>query len=318
MKVPDTISTSVTQCESYTWDITGITYYNSNQYYHSEPIPPYNCDQVYHLDLTINKDMILNPLVFDDNECDSVTFLIYDERFVLKKDCDTTYTGLTPEGCNYECQVTIQDLHYTPAPSNIRIPDDPYNYQDGDIIPVITNTEFFSFNYDFYVEDTLGHIDNWDSCVWHISKESWRIEPSPEGVDVQPNCRVYVADRDEDPVELSCTIYNSHCEPYSITRKFYLKSSFFGLDDHEANKPDFNVVPNPNNGQMELRFEHFIGKVEVKIYDMQGSLIDQFDIFNNLETKTLQYNFKSLLSGIYFFVATSKEGSVARKVVVTP
>ena len=317
MKVPDTISTSVTQCESYTWDITGMIYYNSGQYYHSEPIPPYNCDQVYHLDLTINKDMILNPLVFDDNECDSVTFLIYDERFVLKKDCDTTYTGLTPEGCNYECQVIIQELHYTPAPSNIRIPNDDYPYQDGDTIPVITNTEFFSFNYDFYVEDTLGHIDNWDSCVWHISKESWQIEPSPEGVDVQPNCRVYVADRDDNPVELSCTIYNSHCEPYSVTRKFYLKSSFFGLDDHETNQARFDVVPNPNNGQMTLYFEHLTGRVNIKVYDMRGSLIDQFEITNETETKTLPYYLNQSMSGVYFFVATGKEGSMARKVVIT-
>jgi ribosomal protein S6 len=68
---------------------------------------------------------------------------------------------------------------------------------------------------------------------------------------------------------------------------------------------------------MELRFEHLTGKIEVKVYDMRGSLIDQFETFNDLENKTLQYDLKPSNSGIYFFVATGKEGSAARKVVVT-
>jgi len=316
MHTPDTISTSATRCESFTWDITGETYDHSGQYYYNEPLSPFDCDQVYHLDLTISGTTILEPLIFL-NKCDSVSFSIYDEEFVLRKDCDSLFIGETPEGCDYECPVKVQDMHYSSAPSSIRIPDDPYHYHDGDTIPVITNTEFFSFYYDFYVEDTLGHIDNWDSCVWHVSKESWLYEPSPEGAAVQPYCRVYVADHDDNPVELSCTIYNSHCEPHSLTKKFYLKSSFFGIDEPQTERPDFSVVPNPNNGQMELRFEHLTGKIEVKVYDMRGSLIDQFETFNDLENKTLQYDLKPSNSGIYFFVATGKEGSAARKVVVT-
>ena len=317
MHTPDTISTSATRCESFSWDITGETYDHSGQYYYNEPLSPFDCDQVYHLDLTISGTTILEPLIFL-NKCDSVSFFIYDEEFVLRKDCDSLFIGETPEGCDYECPVKVQDMHYSSAPSSIRIPDDPYHYHDGDTIPVITNTEFFSFYYDFYVEDTLGHIDNWDSCVWRITKESWQIAPSPEEAQVKPYCRVYVADHDDNPVELSCTIYNSHCEPHSLTKKFYLKSSFFGIDEPQTERPDFSVVPNPNNGQMELRFEHLTGKIEVKVYDMRGSLIDQFETFNDLENKTLQYDFKPFISGIYFFVATGKEGSVARKVVVTP
>ena len=78
----------------------------------------------------------------------------------------------------------------------------------------------------------------------------------------------------------------------------------------------FNVVPNPNNGQMTLHFERLTGKINVKVYDMRGELVDDFQTYNGLEMNTMHYEMKGNADGIYFFVATGKEGTVARKVVV--
>ena len=66
---------------------------------------------------------------------------------------------------------------------------------------------------------------------------------------------------------------------------------------------------------MELRFENMEGKVEVKVYDMMGVLLDSFVIYNGNEPMAIQYNLSSR-NGIYFFVANGKEGTVAKKVVV--
>ena len=313
LQVPEETHLYDTTCTAYDWEISGQTYHleASGDYRHDDDLAPYPCVKTTWLHLTL-AGTVENPTPETVTACDS--FVWHGNTYTESNPYYTTVLQ-TPLGCDSIVHLNLT-IRHTPSPSNIRIPDDPYNYQDGDTIPVITNTEFFSFQYDFYVEDLNAHMDEWDSCVWNISKPSWRIETSPEGVDVQPNCRVYVADRDEDPVELNCTIYNSHCEPYSITRKFYLKSSFFGLDDHETYQARFDVVPNPNNGQMQLHFEHLTGKVNIKVYDMHGSLIDQFETYNNMDYNNLQYNLQNHKAGIYFFVATAREGTLAQKVVV--
>ena len=204
------------------------------------------------------------------------------------------------------------DLGYSPSPKISCANGHAVIY--GDTIAVITNTEFFSFQYDFFVEDTLGHIDDWESFDWHISKPSWIVEPFEKND--EPNkhyCRVYVAERSDELVELWCNVSN-HCHQDSVA--FYLQSSFFGVDGHETIPADFNIVPNPNNGDIELRFENLTGKTNVKVYDMRGTLIDIIDTYNDLYSNTLHYSLKPISPGIYYFVATAKEGTIAKKVII--
>jgi len=52
------------------------------------------------------------------------------------------------------------------------------------------------------------------------------------------------------------------------------------------------------------------------VYDMRGILIDQFQTYNSQGPSSYTYNMKQREDGIYFFVATSKEGTVAKKVVI--
>jgi len=76
------------------------------------------------------------------------------------------------------------------------------------------------------------------------------------------------------------------------------------------------VMPNPNNGQMTLNFEHMTGKIDIKVYDMRGVLIDQLQTFGTTERHNLSYQCDTKGDGIYCFVATSKEGTLVRKVVI--
>ena len=298
-----------TTCEnSFTW--RGHTYTESDTYY--DTISGVGgCNDIYVLDLTFAEDY---SKVLNETACDSFPWQPAESGYVTESD-RYVYEGLTQFGCDSIIELNLT-VYYTPTPI-IAYAEDDY-YKDGDTLAVVTNTEFFSFQYDFFVEDEFDHINSWDSCMWHINKASWQIEPDPAEYQNETNrryCRVYVAERNETPVTLECTIYNHHCEPDTITRRFYLKSSFLGIDEQDAAQCAFDIIPNPNNGTMELRFENMEGKVEVKVYDMMGSLLDSFVTYNDKGSNAIPYNLNGR-KGIYFIVANGKKGSVAKKVVI--
>ena len=305
-------------CDSFTWDITGetISALGTHPLFHNFKDDGLSfCDSIYEIVVIIKDTGHYDPISISEPYCDAVPYIQPWIDTVLCQNGIHILKGLSENGCEIEQEVTISGLSFTPRPRITNPEGDIYN--DGDTLAVITHTEFFSFRYDFVAEDSLGHISDWDSCVWTISKNSWRIQATPDDSPVKTNCKVFVAEHDNVPVRLTCTIYNSHCEPYCIVRHLYLKSSFFGLNDNETNKIDFGVVPNPNSGEMELRLEHLTGKVTIKVYDMRGILIDEMETHNPSENLSLPYRLKAKTGGIYYFVATAQEGSLARKVVVT-
>ena len=67
---------------------------------------------------------------------------------------------------------------------------------------------------------------------------------------------------------------------------------------------------------MTLNFEYLTGTVDMRVYDMRGILIDQFKTYNGNGPSQHTYNMKTKSDGIYFFVATGREGTVAKKVVI--
>ena len=107
-----------------------------------------------------------------------------------------------------------------------------------------------------------------------------------------------------DTVWLNCKVKNI-CESVGIETSYYLIPSFYGVQEQEYYPASVSIFPNPNNGQMQMRFENMEGKVKVKVYDMIGTLLDSFVTYNDLGTKAIQY----ILSGhrgIYFLWSPEK------------
>ena len=295
-----------TTCGTFVWE--GIEYDQTQDIQMSYDIN--GCDSIVTCHLTIGGTVSGETTYHTD--CDFYIWHgveyqesgFYEDTIPSASGCDTIkYLDLT--------------LIYTPTPKlSCASPGAVIYGPDHDSIAVITNTEFFSFQYDFFVEDEREHINDWDSCRWTISKPTWMIETLPDELDKRL-CRVFVAEQDDSIVELHCTIYH-HCEQYldSITKTIYLKSSFLDIEEQNYLQPDFHIVPNPNNGQMDVRFENMTGKVSVKVYDMRGSLVDQFESFNSIGTHTVRYEFKKRSPGIYFFVANASEGTITKKVII--
>ena len=318
-QIPEVKQYTVEACDSYYWSISGETYTESGDYSHSFPIYDdpsnpstlYNCTEDYLLHLTINPSHT-NATKLYDHKCDSIPFDWFGQIHYLKANGTYPFSGETTLGCDSAMLVTVENMRYTPNPCKIQCTDGSA-VVFGDTIAVVTNTEFFSFNYDFSVQET--GLSVWDECVWSISKPSWHIEPYPAVVGETLNrcCKVYVADRDENLVVLTATARNSCGE---ATRTFYLKSSFLDINEQGHAKPEVTIVPNPNDGQMRLNFENMQGRVGIKVYDMTGNQIDAFETFISSNSYNCDYTMKRYAEGIYIFVISDNICTLTRKVVI--
>ena len=305
----------VVTCNEYVWPLTGEVFTETNHHvvrnFHGGGAPDFDCDSTYILDITINDDLIM-PDEYLSDSCDQVHLPSYcGIDTPITSDTVFTFNGLTPEGCHLEQTFYIQGMKYSPNPTMVCSSDNAV--VSGDTVAVVTNTEFFSFQYDFYVEDAGGHIGDWQHYEWYITKPSWVTEPfEKDGEPERHYCRVYVAEHDDDYVQLWCKAVNACREDSTV---FYLKSSFLDIDEHSSLAADFDVVPNPNQGQMTLNFNCLEGKVSVKVYDMKGELVDSFGTFNDAETRTLDYTL-DVPQGLYLFVVQGGGGNFTKKVII--
>jgi hypothetical protein len=295
--------------KAFTWEMgDGLTYYTDTLT--TKPLPYGDCQGLFTLDLKfINNDTIdiYYPEYENETVCDSFPWTIdgktYTTSGVYPYDED-----LSPFDCKRVTQLHL-NLSYTP---------DPYidSYNINPHWP-ITATEFNVNRYTYFVRDSISDINKWDisQCKWDISKNSWHFIPNPNG-DNPLVCIVYAMDWIADSICLSFKAVNACSGDEGVIAEYWLHPSFYDINDSETIQSEFNVVPNPNNGEMELYFENLTGKVSIKVYDMRGALIDVIETYNELNSKTLRYTLEYTSSGIYFFVATAKEGTIAKKVII--
>jgi hypothetical protein len=246
-------------------------------------------------------------------ECDSFHWI--DEDYTESGLYEKTLSTIL--GCDSIVRLKL-DLEYTPDPTEI-YPKDPENTSPH---WVVTATEFQINSYEFMFWDN-NEICRWDSIRWEFENPDlhWVLEPDTTTYPVGKSLKIYVMEHVDDTVWLKAKVYNK-CSPQGIERRYWFVCSFFGIDEDGPSTGSgtvgFEVVPNPNNGQMSLNFKHLSGSIEVKVYDMRGCLIDSFTTHSGTEVHSVDYSLKARGAGIYFFVATGKEGTVAQKVVYHP
>lgn len=313
-------------CDSYYWPITGQTYYTSQdrieKTYHNA-FGDKECDSTFVLHLEISNYETNEFTVPYDESCDGYFWDPKGHEYTTTDTyvpVDNVYTESGTYHRTYKNQmdcdsiVTIHvDFDYTPTPSPI------YPVDGDNSAPhwVITASEFQINTYDFHLWDN-NPLCEWDTVVWSFDELSfgdsleWVLEPSG---DQGKYCKVFVLNHVEDTVWLTAHVFNRCAPEEGIEQRYWLLCSFYGVDEQEENKADFSVIPNPNNGQMMLSFEHFMGKIDVKVYDMKGGMIDHFQTSNDSKDSIVPYELHHS-SGMYFFVVTGREGTVTKKVIV--
>ena len=305
-------------CDEYYWPINGVTYTESQeqiektfQYVFGDKI----CDSTYVLHLEIT-NYELNS--FSVDTCDRYIWNPNGHAYTTENDYDPEDFVFTEEGTYQRIYQNIQGcdsvvtiemyFDYSPSPTAI------YPMDSTNTAPhwVVTATEFQINAYNFHLWDN-NTLCRWDTVTWSFEEPmQWILEPFG---DHGKCCKMYVLNYVEDTVWLDARVFNRCSPDEGVVQRYWFVCSFYGVDEN-GSSPCFNVYPNPNDGQMTLSFERFLGAVDVRVYDMTGSLIDGFGINNELDTNIIQYNMKGRARGVYYFVINWREGTVAKKVIV--
>jgi PKD repeat protein len=284
--------------------------------YHHTLTTSHGCDSVINLSLGINDHDEYSFTVPEEEACDEYFWDPQDHEIIssdhdgLVYNLSGTYHRTYKNSKDCDSIVTMKvHLEYTPDPTPI------YPVDETNTAPhwVVTASEFQINTYDFYFWDNNPHC-HWDTVTWTLEgAPDWIIEPYGN---IGQYCKVYVLDILTDTVWLKGYAYN-RCSPEDgVMRKFWMVCSFYGIEDQDGILSDFSVVPNPNNGQMTLNFERLTGKVNIKVYDMRGVLIDNLETYNGTASSSMTYDMSRHANGIYHFVVTGKEGTLSKKVVI--
>lgn len=288
---------------SYSWN--GVTYTESGEY---EQVftSAMGCDSIVMLHIVLDEAV--------EGDTDTVTGLctayewhghLYDQSGYYTDTIPNTY------GCDSIVHLEL-DIVSGSNPSEI-IPMDTQNETPH---WVISASEYEINYYDFTIENDSSGI-TWDSVQWNlVCGCNWEIMPFGDG---DQFCRVVVLERVEDTVWLTATVFDP-CHPgEGIERRYWLMCSFYGIEDGPLTGSgafDCDIVPNPNNGEMDIITHNVAGEIGVKVYNMTGLLVDQF-VLPATNGSRHPYTLSNYPSGIYLMVFSRPEGIVTKKVVVT-
>ena len=321
----------------------------------SEPTPE-GCDSIIDLHLVvsdriINPDTLVQVLCSESFTWNDITYTedgIYDQTFVSAAGCDSIVTlqltlstiiegstdtltgnctGLVWHGHLYDqpgfytdtiqnhlgCDSIVHLYMTMPIQPN---PSEIYPMDSTNTTPhlVITSSEFEVLYYDFYIEDNIPG-NEWDSVSWVLETEcDWILQPFGEK---NTCCRVVVLNRVEDTVWMVAKVY-SPCDPEgSIERRFWFICSFYGVDDGPLTGSEaFEIIPNPNNGEMSILTSNIEGMMEVRVYNMTGILIDQF-LLSATPNSPHRYNLSNYPNGIYLMVVGYQGAVTSKKFIIS-
>jgi PKD repeat protein len=308
----------VSSCDEYRWidDNFNVdrTFTESTVYTHHYT-NVYGCESEATLHLTINDHDEYAFVVPEDEACDEYFWDPNGHEITYTDHAGDLYTMTGVYHRTYlnqaECDsiVTMRvNMEYTPHPTPIY----PMDLDNTAPHWVVTATEFQINTYDFNLWDT-NPLCHWDTVTWQcVGAPDWIIEPFGAKAKC---CKVYVLNHVNDTIWLTAHAFNRCAPDEGITQRYWMVCSFYGVDENIANV-DFSVIPNPNNGQMTLNFENLTGKIKVKVYDMKGAILDDFETYNTMNSYAYTYQMKNRVDGIYFIVVTGKEGTVAKKVIL--
>lgn len=299
---------TMTVCDAYSWPVVpGSNYTNTNHHivkvFSGTGGVGFDCDSIYVLNLTVNKSN--ESEVTELNQCDSIRWYFGNngESYLLTEQGDYTKTIRTYQGCDSTVTMHVQ-MDYRPD----------FDRVEGNAW-VVGGSEF-QYTIERYWIDTdprSTHSTEWglyypDGTLFN----KWDLVPYDNG----DKCTLYIYTFERDTIELRAHTWSTgECECGEYTHSKWIHCGYFDIDE-TSSQYEADIYPNPNDGNMILTFDNMMGNVDIKVYNITGTLVDQLTLFNGYGHQTHEYQAGRLSKGIYFFRFTSKEGQLTKKVII--
>ena len=301
----------VATCDEYFWPVTQQTYthtdHNIVHTFEDVVSQDFVCEGMYVLDLTIDYSNESNKVV--NNQCDSYDwhFGWDNEVYTYTEKGDYTKTIHTSSPLECDSTVTLKlDLDY--SPDFPRVEGNSW---------VVGGSEFQFSVEKFWIET---HPKSTHTTTWRLKRKDgsnfnkWDIVEY--GGPKFDSCLIYIYTFELDTIFLEAyTMSTGTCQCGTYTHSKPIICSFIGTQDHQ--RPcQAAVYPNPNDGSMYFSLDNMTGEVAVKVYDMTGTLVDHFSIYNGFEQQKHHYQNGHLSKGVYLFTFSSREGTTSKKVII--
>ena len=305
---------TLTVCDSYNWPIDPLNPYTSTNHHIVKTFTTggganFNCDSTYVLDLTVNYS---HPKTIDAVACNEYFWECgWNHEFDTLLTQSGTYQRLieTTLGCDSLITLNVQ-FDYSPTFPRV----EGHSWVAG-------GSEFQYTIEDYWIETQGTHTTEWKLKYWggpHDGEDfdKWDLVPYGDSYD---RCLVYIYTYELDTVALyasttSTGIGNTICGDADEKSKLIICTPY-GVAENET-LCSVDIYPNPNNGDMTLSFSNMEGLTSVKVFDMQGTLVDHFQVNNGFGTSTHRYSTGHLKSGVYFFSMAGQRGMVNKKVII--
>ena len=297
---------NVIACDSYTWDIDHNTYDHSGTYTYPNNYVSggFDCPGEYVLNLTINDSNEQHDQATACNEYTWVFGINQETITYYEPDFYEQFTE-TAEGCVLHSTLDL-NLDYTP--SFPKVWGKPW---------VVGGSEFQYTIENYWI--TLDHPRSTHETTWELFDSEgkpfnkWEVLPYDDG----DKCYLYIYTFETDSVRLHVHTYstNETCNCGEDEKDLWIHCGYHSVNE-TIDSSSVDIFPNPNSGSMTLSFDNLMGETLIKVYNITGTLIDQFTLHNEFGHQTFDYKADKFSPGIYFFNIINKKGILTKKVII--
>lgn len=296
---------TVVACDEFIWDIDHNPYSQSGTYEYPNNYVTggFDCPGEYVLHLTINDS---NEQHDHATACNEYTWEYGLNHETTTYDAPGFYeqNTETAEGCVLHSTLDLQ-LDYTP--SFPKVMGKPW---------VVGGSEFQYTIEQYWLN--LDHPRSTHETTWELFDSQgnpfrkWDILPYDDG----DKCYLYIFTFETDSVRLHVhTFSTSECGCGEDEKDLWIHCGYHNVNE-TIDSSSVDIFPNPTSGNMTLSFDNMMGETLIKVFNITGTLIDQFTLHNDIGHQTFEYKADKLSPGIYFFNIINKKGILTKKVII--
>ena len=300
---------TLTVCDEYNWHATpGVTYETTNHHmvktFHDTGGPGFACDSTFVLDLTVNHRDVSDSIVL--NQCNQFEWQFgwNNETYTLTEQGDYPKTIDTYLGCDSIVTLKLQ-LDY----------DATFPKVEGKKW-VVGGSEFQYTVEKYWIN--LDYPNSTHETTWSLHDKNgndfnkWEILPYDNG----DKCYLYIYTFERDTIWLKANTHTTGaCECQDDEKSIWIVCGYHGIEEN-TDPCSVDIYPNPNDGNMTLSFDNMEGEILTKIYNITGTLVDQFTLHNGFGHLNYTYQADQLAPGIYFFNIINRKGTLTKKVII--